>query len=136
MAALNSLQIFSSLFSSVKVFSTVDGATYSKVEGRLTSKSPLNGFTSRVIYIPLRHRLAVALRVEFEMGKGRFLVSEVRFSNSKWRSRFSGSLQVLLCFLFCYIFILLSRESGSSTTASWFRSCWPSVYHSKMGESR
>ena len=39
-------------------------------------------------------------------------------------------------FLFSCIFILLSRESDQCAIASSLRSCRPSVYHTKMGESR
>jgi len=72
-----------SVFSSIKIFSTLDGRTYTKIEDRMMSQHALAKFTTRVIYVSLRNRLARALKVEFELGKGRLLISEVIFINSK-----------------------------------------------------
>ena len=40
------------------------------------------------------------------------------------------------CYYLYFIFILLSRESDQSATASSRRRCRPSVYHTQMGEPR
>ena len=56
------------------------------------------------------------------------------WANSRSNSPFAIVFSVFL--VFSCIFILLSRESDQSVVTSLLRSCRPSVYHIKMGESR
>ena len=47
-----------------------------------------------------------------------------------------STYKIFFIFIIIGIFILLSREKATKRCMSSLRSCQPSVYHTKMGESR
>ena len=62
--------------------STLDGRSYSLLTTHKISRSNVIGSSElRVVKILLRHAVARALRVDFKLGRGRLLLSEVEFKN-------------------------------------------------------
>ena len=77
------LVIVFSVFKSATIQASRNGRTYFNVTYFATSGLIRNGFTTRIIAVSLRHMLVRAIKIKLLLGKGRLLLSEVKFSNGE-----------------------------------------------------